>query len=67
MSLNILVLVTILFDGSVKGEFLVVEKCPEPEKFIEQMEQKLFSGKFAGWSAKCTEFTFVPVDLENQT
>ena len=64
MILNVLVIAFVMFDGSFRGELIVVDKCPKPEEFIERMEKKMLSGDFAGWSARCMEFDFVPVDLE---
>ncbi len=64
MILNVLVIAFVMFDGSFRGELIVVDECPKPEEFIERMEEKMLSGDFAGWSARCMEFDFVPVDLE---
>ena len=65
--LHVLVVAFVLLDGSFRGELFVVDECPKPEEFIEKMEQKLLDGNFAGWSARCMEFEFVPVDLETRS
>ena len=64
MILNLLIIALILNDGSFRSSVYMVEDCPEPEEFISTMEGYLESGQIAGWSAKCSEFEFVPVDLE---
>lgn len=67
MILNVLVIAFVLFDGSFRGELFVVKTCPDPIEFVEQMEKRLSTGEFAGWSARCMEFEFVPVDLETRS
>ena len=64
MILNLLVIALVLIDGSFRSSVYLVEDCPEPETFISNMEELLKSREIVGWSAKCSEFEFVPVDLE---
>tara|TARA_R100000773_G_C4188661_1_gene95410 strand:+ start:446 stop:652 length:207 start_codon:yes stop_codon:yes gene_type:complete len=65
MFLNILVIAFIMMDGSFKGDIYVVDECPKLKDLVIQLEKKMMKGEIMGWSAKCSQFDFVPVDITN--
>lgn len=66
MVLKILIIAIIMSDGSFRGDLFLVETCPTPEKFIQEMERRFLEEDLMGWSAKCTDFEFVPTDLKSK-
>ena len=63
MNLYLLFIGFIVTGGDFEGSIYVVEECPPIEMVITEIRERVEKGGVLYWTAKCSDFDFVPFEM----